>query len=506
MRKIQKPYLNLYLIFILLLFYFPSQSQKNIESKIDSLQKLLTHTKADSNKVNILIQIAQIQRYTNPENSLNYSKQALLLSKEHKLPLKEAEILNMIGTLFRNMTQYDSAMIYHLSSIEIYEKLKISRGIAINFANIANIYNIQKQWDKSNDYYQKALKELEQAKDWRSIGIIYINIGSTYYQKRNWVKAKEMHEKALSYIEKSKDEESKILAYANLSSIFFELNNDAQAIAYAQKTLISPNKTNGIVASVTMAKVFLKRKDHKAAEKYALKALQYAQDTKDLEKQIEVSTTLIDIYRYKNDLQAQIKIWEKINKLKDSLHQINLNAHNQSLEKRLENLRFKNQERVANEKQSKQEQIISRQRLYLVLFASMILIISFLGVIGYQKNKALKKAYEEIQQKNRQLNEQKEEIKLLNNNLENIVNVRTQQLQERNQQLEQYAFYNSHKLRAPIANLLGLYNIYLQENSAEEKEKILAYIDQSVKKLDDLVREIQRIVETDEHLSKAKSC
>ena len=51
---------------------------------------------------------------------------------------------------------------------------------------------------------------------------------------------------------------------------------------------------------------------------------------------------------------------------------------------------------------------------------------------------------------------QAEEIKHINENLEHLVSQRTEELEKKNKVLEEYAFINAHKLRAPVASILGL--------------------------------------------------
>ena len=93
-----------------------------------------------------------------------------------------------------------------------------------------------------------------------------------------------------------------------------------------------------------------------------------------------------------------------------------------------------------------------------------------------------------------------EELRLLNNSLEQRVKDRTQEielkseeLQRKNDQLEQYAFDNAHRLRSPVATILGLTKLYKMDTaSASEKEHYFDKIDANVEKLDEVVREIQR--------------
>lgn len=57
------------------------------------------------------------------------------------------------------------------------------------------------------------------------------------------------------------------------------------------------------------------------------------------------------------------------------------------------------------------------------------------------------------------LDEKGKELSELNQNLEKLVEIKTQILSKQNEALSNYAFTNSHKLRGPIARILGLISI-----------------------------------------------
>jgi light-regulated signal transduction histidine kinase (bacteriophytochrome) len=79
--------------------------------------------------------------------------------------------------------------------------------------------------------------------------------------------------------------------------------------------------------------------------------------------------------------------------------------------------------------------------------------------------------------------------------LETLVKERTKTLEERNKQLEEYAFYNAHVLRRPISTLLGLYKVYQMEETEEGRQEVLSHLNHVVEELDVVVRQIQGILE-----------
>jgi signal transduction histidine kinase len=102
---------------------------------------------------------------------------------------------------------------------------------------------------------------------------------------------------------------------------------------------------------------------------------------------------------------------------------------------------------------------------------------------------------EELFSKNNTLSELNEKMTNLNENLEAEVVKRTHEIEEQNEKLRAYAFYNAHKLRAPLCRIQGLQALK-EVVPTEEQEKISQLLKASITELDEVIREIQKIVDT----------
>jgi signal transduction histidine kinase len=101
---------------------------------------------------------------------------------------------------------------------------------------------------------------------------------------------------------------------------------------------------------------------------------------------------------------------------------------------------------------------------------------------------ALKASNEEIQA-------QAEEIKGINENLEHLVQERTRELEKKNKALEEYAFINAHKLRSPVASILGLINLMSKIELNDEGKYIMSHLHKSTENLDGIVSSITKAIE-----------
>lgn len=81
----------------------------------------------------------------------------------------------------------------------------------------------------------------------------------------------------------------------------------------------------------------------------------------------------------------------------------------------------------------------------------------------------------------------------------------TNDLLQRNRDLEQFAYIISHNLRAPVANILGL-NLLLNDNPSEEyRIEILKKLDLSANRLDSVIKDLNNILQVRREVSEMKT-
>jgi signal transduction histidine kinase len=112
---------------------------------------------------------------------------------------------------------------------------------------------------------------------------------------------------------------------------------------------------------------------------------------------------------------------------------------------------------------------------------------------------------EEIQAQNEEISAQSEEIMRINENLEEMVQERTGELEKKNKALEEYAFINAHKLRSPVATILGLLNLISKTKLDPEALEINRRLQHTADELDCVVRSITKAIErADRKIPKVK--
>ena len=104
-----------------------------------------------------------------------------------------------------------------------------------------------------------------------------------------------------------------------------------------------------------------------------------------------------------------------------------------------------------------------------------------------------------LQLSNEEIKNQADEINRINANLEALIHDRTRELEAKNAALEEYAFINAHKLRSPVASILGLTNLMKKIQIHDEARVVMDLIHDSTEKLDAIVRSITKAIEKADH-------
>jgi len=129
------------------------------------------------------------------------------------------------------------------------------------------------------------------------------------------------------------------------------------------------------------------------------------------------------------------------------------------------------------------------------LFASLAIFVSFIYYRIQNEQKL------ELAEKNEEIRQMNDKLSSLNNHLENKVQERTILLESQNEKLAQYAFTNSHEIRAPLASVLGLLHIIDKSKFNDHNHEIIDKLTDAGQRLDDKIKILNKILEEDEGLN-----
>lgn len=150
------------------------------------------------------------------------------------------------------------------------------------------------------------------------------------------------------------------------------------------------------------------------------------------------------------------------------------------------------------------------QRNFLLIFLFQVCVWQFLFWLlysTYQKNERYQGALKEynrtvhdqkneIEAQNEELKQQQEQVNSINERLEMLVMERTMKLNDQNAKLIEYAYINSHLLRAPLCRIQGLRN--LMNYDPENVEEYQVFLDRSLDELNRVIESISEILQDED--------
>jgi tetratricopeptide (TPR) repeat protein len=515
-------------IFFILIFMSYHLVLAQNTKEVDSLANLLQKKLSPPLRLDILVQIAQMYSFA-PTLSINYANQALPLAEQANKQREMGKIYRILGEAHQTQAAYDKSLESYLKAELIFEQIKDSAQLAVVYNQIGIIFKYQEKYDRALEFYYKALNIKGNQKN-KDITAMLNNIGVVYYKKKEYDKAIEITQQSFQLIDTSRDRLSYAIYKGNIGEYLVRKGDFKEGIPKLLSALGILKGTNNAYYEAFMltfiSQAFLDQKKYPQAIAYAKKCFAVASQIKANALIRDACRILKDTYQANKDLANAILYTDYFHAYQDSL------LNEKSIQKitQLEmQYDFDKKNQLQKIEQAKkdlaQEKALAQEVFYrdvfLSFFAVMCCIAFFLyrsqykehkiNILLKEKNKEILKKNEEIEIKKKQLeaiandlkkanlsiHDQNEEIKQINENLGKLVQERTQVLLEMNQSLVDYAFYNAHKLRAPLATLMGLVFLFQLEDNAKEKDRIAEMIKSASHDLDLVVRQIQEIVSKD---------
>jgi tetratricopeptide (TPR) repeat protein len=480
---------------IFLAFSLNTSAQTKV---LDNLSHVSTLSISDTVKILTQLDLANQYKTTNPDTSLQLAFNTLEKSEKIDFKKGNAKALSIMGVAYYMKGDFPSSLEHFQKSLNIYQKLNDEDGISKNYTGISIINRTLGNYDLALEYILKVIEINEKLNDKSNLAKSYSNLGNVYASMEEYDLALESFQKSIQLAEQEEDLVLQFSNINNVGNIYLSKNEFKKAIKHYQSALKIAekldNKRQILFTTSNLASAYLKINEADKSIEIANKGFEIAQELDALMEINSLAYNLHLAHKSKNDFEKSLHFLEISNLAKDSLfssektkniadlqNQMEIEKHKVIEEKLLSDQIFKNNELSKAQNDKNFLMIIIGLVLFLMAIMTCFLIIIYKIMNRERKAKELVMV-------------QKQEIQKLNNNLEEIVKQRTENLEARNIQLEKYAFYNAHNLRRPVANILGLYNMFTMENNTVEKEKIFEMLDVSVKELDEVVKEIQEII------------
>ncbi len=224
----------LFLVFSLCCFYTAAGQDVTLA---DSLRQALSTSSPDSNKVNLLNDLAWELKFSDGERARVYLDSSIRLSQLLSYKKGEAQAYNNRGVVETIDGNYNLAIGFYEKALTIRNQLGDKKGVASLYNNIGNLHTELNDHVTALVNFRKSLRLREDMKDTIRAARIYYNIGLVHENMGNYPEALDFALKYLSTSEGQGDEFEIANAENLLGNIKSELERHEEAEQHYLKSL-----------------------------------------------------------------------------------------------------------------------------------------------------------------------------------------------------------------------------------------------------------------------------
>lgn len=483
----------------------------------DSVMTLIDNQPADSNTVIQLNVIAFDYLKSNPLVGRELAGRTMKMATDIGYRRGYARAINIIGSSYWVVGDYESALENYQRSATECTAINDEVGLSAAFHNIGEVHK------KLGDY-RKAIRFLKISLVWDkknnlNYSLTLYNIGEAYFEREEFEEALTYFDDALNRSIAEQDARATAYAYDGLGRLQQHTGNSEMALLYFTKA-VELWKENGEIRCLIqtyqhIAETYMKTGSLAEASAYIGTATALADTVKANDLQVENYEFQSDIYSANGDFRKSLKFLHLRNGLRDSLYDVNRSQQIARLQ-----VAFETDARLIENEQLKavralQDARLRAQSFMIIAISGGLLIVGLLAIVFFRQRRRITVVNALLREKTGEIHEQKEEIQFqaselkhlnqelldLNKSLESRIEERTHQLWWKNQKLADYAHTNSHKLRAPVASILGLVQLMERITLPEADKILLEKLHVCAKDLDKVTRDINQNLEQDPELA-----
>jgi two-component system, NarL family, sensor kinase len=420
-------------------------AQPTWEQGRDSLLRVLSHSREDSDGAMTMIYLGAEYEYNQPDSALYYFKAAYNLSTRVRFVRGIVNGLSLQAGVLADRNDLDSAIALDSTALIISQKADYQPGLAAVYNNIALLYDSKGDLVRSVDYYLRAIAMDEQLRDDSRLATGYSNISGVYTHLNEFEKAYAYSLKGIALGHKCQDKNAMETGYLNLSAALIKTNRPDSALIVLKDlvALATAYRDNDIVAGSldNICAIYADKGQWTLFKESATKLLDFARSAKEEQGIFLGQIRMFDYYWWTKDygsargaiqeaigrarseglkknlsnayekaallelVQGHVKAYSRYHVMKDSIDEQLLSdrvvKNTQELEARF-SLNKKQAEIDDLEKQQRIQQLVLRQQYLtiaiLAVVASVVLLVSFLYRRNYLQKKKLLLADAMLQQ------------------------------------------------------------------------------------------------------------
>ena len=400
------------------------------------------------------------------DSALLYFQLSTQLTDTIKNPSLQAANYNNLALVFDQMDQQDKALINYFKALTIFRRLNKFKQAAVTLNNIGilnlDIGNIE----KAIVYFEEAISNSKKSEDVYNLCLCYNNIGTAYKNLSDYNKAKYYLMEAYRLSERAGFMEFVAQSSANLGVLYEHILDYDSALLFYNKSLNICEEIGiihgEIINDINVGNIYMNMGQYEDAEKSLLMAI-------DLSETHNINSFLTDIYRslfesyqLSGNYKKSVDYFRLYDALKDSLdiiertRQLNeLQTKYETEQKDLENLQLRDKNKI-------NELIIMRQRVVMGTISLIIILTIAIIILLIRAKSTRKRRIALLEEKNEQIEDKSLQLKASNETKDKLFSI------------------IAHDLRSPFNSLLGFASLLDEDVNSGDYSNIKTYSKQLV--------------------------
>ncbi len=355
-------------------------------------------------------------KISNYKKSLIFYKKALKAAESKSDTQAIVSHSNKLAQIYRRLGKFEKAINSLEKNIQLIKQSGLVEYLPFAILQFAYTYRDYGKPEKAATYFQKALKVSKENSLSEYLGGIYNELGNSYAKMGKFDKALEMHNKGLEIRKKRQPINSQELvsSYNDIGNTYQLMGKLKNALKMYKKAKVYAENTSFkyalAVILLNIGTIQVEFNKYNEALNSFNQAKKIADNMGYAELKLKLTLTISSIYRDRGNYKKALELHYAANEISDSIK-------TQKADRLLEELNAKYKSAEKDKEIIKQEARINRQRLLIIFSITALLIVGIFFVFVIRLLQQKRKAYSQLEIKNKETEEQKEEIEMQRNEI-----------------------------------------------------------------------------------------
>jgi signal transduction histidine kinase len=424
--------------------------------------------------------LADTERNENPQSAIYAARESLEISEIIGYEQGIATANKILGSIYLLLGDYEIALEYLLTSLELNNQLENQPEIGSVMNMIASLHVLQENYERAIEYYTETRTMMQELGQAETVGSLTMNIGVAHYYMGDYQNALEFYEEAKAIGESDEVEDPRLymIAITNIGNVQIELEEYEQAEEHLMEA-IEYFRENSLNVNLTGAYLYLSKLYHRKGE-YE-RALEQAMNGRDLSVEIDQSQYKLESYQRLAQIYEDMGNDEQAYENFKIFHEEQQKVFNDERSKQINRLQTqyeveqKNQEiDLLNKEIALREAEVSRQKLWRNFLIGGLVMLALVMILLFRYSSLRKRA-------NKLLNKRKKEIEEQN-----------QQLVRLNEEKNEFLNIAAHDLRGPLSALVGVTELleHTDESDAASKKEYINIIKDTTNRMLKMINQL----------------